>query len=216
MTAPIRVLIADDHEIVRRGIRALLATEPGIEVVAEAPTGAEAVAGAERHRPDVVLMDLIMPEMDGIEAIRRIKSEQPQTHILVLTSFATDDKVFPAIKAGALGYLLKDTGPEELMLAIRQVHRGEGSLHPVIARQVLAEVSRREAAPPTRDPLSERELQVLQALARGHSNHEIADQLAIGEATVRSHVSSILNKLHLASRTQAAIYALRKGIVSLE
>lgn len=216
MTTPIRVLIADDHLVVRRGIRALLATEPGIDVVAEAPTGAAAVAAAARHRPDVILMDLMMPGMDGIEAIRKIKADQPDAHVLVLTSFATDDKILPALKAGALGYLLKEAGADELMLAIRQVHRGEASLHPTIARQVLQELSRPAAAPPSLEPLSERELEVLRALALGRSNHEIADQLSIGEATVRSHVSNILSKLHLASRTQAAIYALRKGIAPLE
>jgi NarL family two-component system response regulator LiaR len=216
MTTPIHLLIADDHLVVRRGIRALLDTEPGIDVVAEASTGAAAVAAAARHHPDVILMDLMMPEMDGIEAIRQIKADQPDAHILVLTSFATDDKIFPALKAGALGYLLKDAGPDELMLAIRQVHRGEASLHPTIARQVLQELSRPAAAPPSLEPLSERELEVLRALALGQSNHEIADQLSIGEATVRSHVSNILSKLHLASRTQAALYALRKGIAPLE
>ncbi len=216
MTPPIHVLIADDHVIVRRGIQALLATEPGIDVVAEAPTGAAAVAATARYRPDVILMDLMMPEMDGIEAIRQIKADQPEAHILVLTSFTMDDKVFPALKAGALGYLLKDAGPDELMRAIRQVHRGEASLHPTIARQVLQELSRLADAPPSLDPLSKRELEVLRALAIGQSNHEIADHLSIGEATVRSHVSNILSKLHLASRTQAAIYALRKGIAPLE
>lgn len=215
MTPPIRVLIADDHVIVRRGIQALLATEPGIDVVAEAPTGAAAVVATAQHRPDVILMDLMMPEMDGIEAIRQIMADQPEAHILVLTSFTTDDKIFPALKAGALGYLLKDAAPDELILAIRQVHRGEASLHPTIARQVLRELSRPAAPPPSLEPLSERELEVLRALARGQSNHEIADQLSIGEATVRSHISNILSKLHLASRTQAAIYALRKGIEPL-
>jgi two-component system, NarL family, response regulator LiaR len=216
MNPPIRVLIADDHVIVRRGIQALLATEPGIEVVAEAPDGAAAITAVARHRPDVILMDLVMPGMDGIEAIRQIKGGQPEARILVLTSFATDDKILPALKAGALGYLLKDAGPDELVRAIRLVHRGEASLHPTIARQVLQELSRPAAAPPSPDPLSERELEVLRAVARGQSNHEIAEQLSIGEATVRSHVSNILNKLHLASRTQAAIYALRKGIAPLE
>jgi NarL family two-component system response regulator LiaR len=216
MIPSIHVLIADDHIIVRRGIRALLDTEPGIDVVAEASTGAAAVAATAQHRPDVILMDLVMPEMDGIEAIHKIMAEQPEAHILVLTSFTTDDKIFPALKAGALGYLLKEAGPDELMLAIRQVHRGEASLHPIIARQVLQELSRPEAVTPSVEPLSERELEVLRAIARGQSNHDIADQLSIGEATVRSHVSNILNKLHLASRTQAAIYALRKGIAPLE
>lgn len=215
MTNVIRVLVADDHTIVRKGIRALLATEPDIEVVGEAENGREAVAEAESLRPDVILMDLVMPEMDGIEAIRRITAHQPEARILVLTSFAADDKVFPAIKAGALGYLLKDSGPEELVGAIHQVYRGEPSLHPTIARKLLQEVSHSSERPPTPDPLTEREVEVLRLVARGRSNRELADQLVISEATVRTHVSNILSKLHLASRTQAALYALREGLASL-
>ena len=206
MTSSIRVLVADDHAIVCKGIRALLATEPDIEVVGE----------AEKLQPDVILMDLVMPEMDGIEAIRRITARQPEARILVLTSFAADDKVFPAIKAGALGYLLKDSSPEELVQAIHQVYRGESSLHPTIARKVLQELSRPSERPPTPEPLTEREVEVLRLVARGQSNQEIADQLVISEATVRTHVSNILGKLHLASRTQAALYALREGLASLD
>jgi len=216
MTKPIRVLLVDDHLVVRKGIRALLATELNIEVVGEAENGRIAVAEAARLQPDVILMDLVMPEMDGIEAIRQIKEGQPKARILVLTSFAADDKVFPAIKAGALGYLLKDSGPEELILAIRQVSRGESSLHPTIARKVLQELSRPSGQPPTTDPLSEREVEVLRLVARGWSNREIADHLLISEATVRTHVSNILSKLHLASRTQATLYALREGLASLD
>jgi NarL family two-component system response regulator LiaR len=216
MTSAIRVLVADDHAIVRKGIRALLATEPDIEVVGEAENGREAVTEVERLQPDVILMDLVMPEVDGIEAIRRITARQPEAHILVLTSFAADDKVFPAIKAGALGYLLKDSGPEELVQAIHQVYRGESSLHPTIARKLLQELSRPSERPPTPDPLTEREVEVLRLVARGQSNQEIADQLVISEATVRTHVSNILGKLHLASRTQAALYALREGLASLD
>ena len=216
MTKPIRVLLVDDHIVVRKGIRALLATEPNIEVVGEAENGRIAVAEAARLQPDVILMDLVMPEMDGVEAIRQIKERQPKARILVLTSFAADDKVFPAIKAGALGYLLKDSGPEELILAIRQVSRGESSLHPTIARKVLQELSRPSGQPPTTDPLSEREVEVLRLVARGWSNREIADHLLISEATVRTHVSNILSKLHLASRTQATLYALREGLASLD
>jgi len=217
----IRVLIADDHAIVRKGIRALLATEPDIEVAGEAENGQEAVAQAETLQPDVILMDLVMPEMDGIEAIRRITARQPSASILVLTSFAADDKVFPAIKAGALGYLLKDSGPEELVQAIRQVYQGESSLHPTIARKLLQELSRPpepSTAPDSDlvDPLTEREVEVLRLVAQGQSNREIADQLIISEATVRTHVSNILSKLHLASRTQAALYALREGLASLD
>jgi NarL family two-component system response regulator LiaR len=216
MISAIRVLVADDHAIVRKGIRALLATEPDIEVVGEAENGREAVTEAESLRPDVILMDLVMPEMDGIEAIRRITAHQPEARILVLTSFAADDKVFPAIKAGALGYLLKDSGPEELVQAIHQVHLGESSLHPTIARKLLQELSRPLERPPTPEPLTEREVEVLRLVARGQSNQEIADQLVISEATVRTHVSNILGKLHLASRTQAALYALREGLASLD
>jgi NarL family two-component system response regulator LiaR len=214
--AAVRVLVVDDHVVVRQGIRALLATEPDIEVVGEAVNGREAVAETEKLRPDVILMDLVMPEMDGIEAIRRIKARQPEARILVLTSFASDDKVFPAIKAGALGYLLKDSGPEELVGAIHQVHRGESWLHPAIARKLLQELSGPSERPPTPDPLTEREVEVLQSVARGRSNQEIAEDLVISEATARAHVSNILRKLHLASRTQAALYALREGLASLE
>jgi len=216
MGEQIRVLIADDHAIVRKGIRALLATETDIAVVGEAEDGRQAVAEVERLDPDIVLMDLVMPEVDGIEAIRQIKSRQLEVRILVLTSFAADDKVFPAIKAGALGYLLKDSSPEELIRAIHQVYRGESSLHPMIARKLLQELSRPADQPPAPEPLTEREVEVLQLVAQGHSNQSIADQLVISEATVRTHVSNILGKLHLASRTQAALYALRQGLASLD
>jgi NarL family two-component system response regulator LiaR len=216
MTHSVRVLVADDHAVVRQGIRALLATEADIEVVGEAENGREAVAETERLQPDVILMDLVMPEIDGIEAIRRITARQPEARILVLTSFAADDKVFPAIKAGALGYLLKDSGPEELVGAIHQVHRGESSLHPAIARKLLQELSHPAERPPTPEPLTEREVEVLKLVARGRSNQEIAEQLVISEATARTHVSNILRKLHLASRTQAALYALREGLASLD
>jgi NarL family two-component system response regulator LiaR len=216
MTAPIRVVIADDHPIVRRGMRALLATEPGIALVGEAADGAAAVREVLALAPDVVLMDLEMPQMDGIAAIRAILAERPETRILVVTSFSTDDKVFAAIKAGALGYLLKDSSPEALVGAIHQVYRGEPSLHPTIARKVLGELARPAALPSAPDPLTARELAVLQLVARGLGNQEIADTLSISEATVRTHVSSILGKLHLASRTQAALYALREGLASLE
>jgi len=212
----IRVLIADDHAIVRKGIRALLATERDIEVVGEANDGAEAIVQAKALRPDVILMDLVMPKLDGIEATRQIMSSQMRVRILVLTSFAADDKVFPAIKAGALGYLLKDTGPDDLVQAIHQVYRGQPTLEPSIARKVLSELSHPPKEPLTVDPLTERELDVLRQVSQGKSNKEIAEQLVIAEMTVRAHVSNILSKLHLASRTQAALYALRKGIASLE
>jgi len=212
----IRVLVVDDHDIVRKGIRALLESKEGIEVVGEADNGVEAIDQVETSRPDVVLMDLVMPEMDGIEATRRISARHPDLRILVLTSFSTDDKVFPAIKAGALGYLLKDSSPDDLVQAIRQVYRGEPSLHPTIARKMLHELAHPVDAPPTTDPLTERELEVLRLVGQGLLNHEIAERLVITEATVRSHVSNILSKLHLASRTQAALYALREGLASLD
>jgi NarL family two-component system response regulator LiaR len=193
-----------------------LSTEPDLEVVGETGDGLETVAQAAVLKPDVILMDLVMPKMDGIEATRRITAEQPGTRILVLTSFAADDKVFPAIKAGALGYLLKDSGPEDLVRAIHQVHQGQPSLEPSIALKVLQELSQPSQRPPTPDPLSERELEVLRLLAKGKSNREIADQLVITELTVRTHVSNILGKLHLASRTQAALYALKEGLASVE
>lgn len=218
MSQKIRVLITDDQAIVRKGIQALLATEAHIEVIGEAENGKEAIRLVEKLKPDVILMDLQMPEMGGIEAIGHITGSKPNARILVLTSFATDDKVFPAIKAGALGYLLKDSSPEELIQAIQQVHRGESSLHPTIARKVLQELSRPLAPEqkPTDDPLTEREVDVLRLVARGMGNQQIADQLIISEATVRTHVSNILSKLHLASRTQAALYALQKGLASLD
>jgi NarL family two-component system response regulator LiaR len=218
MTQPnnlIRLLIVDDHMIVRKGIRALLATETDIEVIGEAENGREAIAQAARLCPDVILIDLMMPEIDGIEAVRRITTENANARILVLTSFATDDKVFPAIKAGALGYLLKDSAPDALINAIRQVYKGESSLHPKIARKLLNEITGPLNQAPTPDPLTQREVEVLKLVANGLSNQEIADSLSVSEATVRTHVSHILRKLHIASRTQAALYALREGLTSL-
>jgi len=218
MKKPIRLLIADDHNIVRKGIKVLLATEKDMQVVGEAENGVEAVQKAAALDPDVILMDIVMPEMDGIEATRRITADRPGSRILVLTSFAADDKVFPAVKAGALGYLLKDSTPEQLLEAIRQVHRGEPSLEPSIARKVLQELSHPGggSGKQTADPLTERELEVLRLIAQGMSNKEIASKIFVAEWTVRSHVSNVLGKLHLASRTQAALYALRSGLASLE
>jgi NarL family two-component system response regulator LiaR len=212
----IRVLIVDDHAIVRKGICALLATEPGVHVVGEAHDGQEAIAQAERLEPDVVLMDLVMPGTDGLEATRRITARQPAVRVLVLTSFDGDDKVFPAIRAGALGYVLKDSGPGELVEAIEQVHRGESWLHPTIARKLLQVMAGADDADGVADTLTNRELEVLRLVAAGWSNRTIAGQLIISEATVRTHVSNILGKLNLCSRTQAALYALRQGLASLD
>lgn len=216
MSSAIRVLIVDDHMVVRTGIRALLTTEPDIAVVGEACDGSQAIGEAARLQPDVILMDLVMPGVDGISAIEQIVAGQPSARILVLTSFEADDKVFPAIRAGALGYTLKDFGPGELVRAIQRVYRGDSSLHPTIARKVLQELANPPKRPPTADPLTEREVEVLRLVARGESNQEIAASLGIGEGTVRRHVSAILSKLRLASRTQAALYALREGLASLD
>lgn len=213
---PIRVLVVDDHAIVRKGLKALFERVEDIEVVGEASDGQQAVERSAALQPDVVIMDLVMPQMDGIAATFQITDQQPDVRILALTSFATDDKVFPAIKAGALGYILKDTDPEELIQAIHQVRRGEPALHPSIARKVLLELNRPAQGPPTPDPLTEREVEVLQLVAQGHSNQEIADRLVIEEVTVRTHVSHILSKLHLANRVQATLYALREGLTTLD
>jgi NarL family two-component system response regulator LiaR len=218
LTGSIRVLVADDHAIVRKGICALLATEEGIEVVGEAADGQDAVEQVERLRPDVVLMDLVMPGVDGLAATRRINADWPETRILVLTSFAGVDKIMPAIKAGALGYLLKDSDPEVLVDSIRQVYCGNSSLHPSVARALLQEVAHPSGTTESggaTEELTDREAEVLRFVARGWCNQEIADALTISEATVRAHVSHILAKLDLASRTQAAIYALRMGWASL-
>jgi len=213
----IRVLVVDDHVVIRKGIQAMLEIVPDMQVVGEAANGREAVALAEQLKPDVILMDLVMPEMDGIEAIRIIKMQQPKARILVLTTFAGEDKVFPAVRAGALGYHLKDASPEELVRAIRQVYRREPSLHPEIARKVLQELAGPAGErPPTPEPLTHRELEVLQLVAQGYENPQIAEKLVISEPTVRTHVSNIVGKLHVASRTQAALYALREGLASLD
>jgi NarL family two-component system response regulator LiaR len=212
----IRVLVVDDQVIVREGICLLLDQIEGIEVVGEAGDGQEGVAQAEILNPDVILMDLVMPGMDGIEATRRITSARETARILVLTSFAGDDKVFPAIKAGALGYLLKDSAPADLVRAIHHVHQGRSSLDPVIAQKVLLELKRPSKRPPTPDPLTDREIEVLRMVATGVSNLKIAEHLTITEATVRSHVSNILSKLHLANRVQATLYALQEGITTLD
>ena len=214
MNGMIKVLIVDDHAIVRKGIIALLETEKDIQVVGEASDGSQAITMADQLKPDMIIMDLVMPGVNGIDAIRQITTQDQTAKILVLTSFATDDKVFPALKAGALGYLLKDSNPQELLDAIRQVSKGESWLHPSVAKKVLKELTH-TSAPSNLEELTERETEVLKLVAHGMSNREIADQLVISEATVRTHVSSLLAKLHLASRTQAALFALREGLASL-
>jgi len=214
-TSLIRIMVVDDHTIIRKGIKAVLELVPDMEIVGEAGNGLEAIQLDEKLNPDVILMDLVMPDMDGIESIRQIKLKRTDAKILVLTTFAGEELVFPAIKAGALGYHLKDSSPEALIEAIREVQRGQASLHPVIARKVLSEISAPSERPPTTEPLTPRELEVLQLVAQGHENCEIAERLVISEATARTHVSNIMSKLHLASRTQAALYALKEGLATL-
>jgi NarL family two-component system response regulator LiaR len=216
MAEKIRILIVDDHAVVREGLRALIDARPEMELVGEAVDGVEAVQKARSLQPDVILLDLVMPRKGGIEAIDEIKEESPSARILVLTSFAEDDKVFPAIKAGALGYLLKDSSAQELLEAIRDVYRGEPTMHPTIARKLMRELQRPPDLPPTEEPLTQREVEVLGFVAQGLSNQEIADRLVISERTVRTHVTNILGKLHLANRTQAALYALREGLARLD
>ncbi len=216
MENEIRILICDDHAVVREGLRALISTEPDMIIVGEATDGANAITAFRELRPDVALLDMVMPRMDGVETLKVILSEFPGARILILTSFSDDDMVFPAIKAGALGYLLKDSMPEELIRAIRSVNRGEASLHPSIARRLIQELTQPTSLPPTQEPLTEREMEVLRLVAKGYSNEEIGDSLVVSERTARGHVSSILSKLHLANRTQAALYALREGIADLD
>jgi len=211
----IKILIADDHPIVREGLAAVLATQPDMMLVGEAADGREAVALAKTLRPDVILLDLFMPEQDGVAVIREVMEHNPKARILVLTSYADDDRVFSAIKMGALGYMLKDAPREQLFHAIRDVAAGQAFLHPTIALKVIRELNQPSELPPTTEPLTERELETLRYIARGASNQEIAAALAIHERTVAKHVSSILDKLHLANRTQAALYALKEGIATL-
>ncbi len=208
---PVRVLLADDHSVVRQGLRMFLALDPELEVVGEAADGAEALALAYQLRPDVVLMDLLMPVMDGITAIGRLRRELPEVEVIALTSILEDDKVIGAVRAGAIGYLLKDTQADDLRRAIKAAAAGQVQLSPQAAARLMREVK----APESPEVLTERETEVLRLLARGQSNKEIAQGLVIGEKTVKTHVSNILAKLGVPSRTQAALYAVRIGLVSL-
>jgi len=210
----VRVLIVDDHAVVREGLKNYLAALAGFEVVGEASNGSEAVQAAKRLRPQVVLMDLVMPVMDGIEATRTLHEAQPDIKVIVLTSFADDDKLFPALKAGAVAYLLKDVGPRDLADAISAAARGETRLHPEVSRRLVAGIAggAAEAGQKPEDQLTEREMEVLKCLAQGRSNKEIGAELFISEKTVKTHVGSILDKLGLADRTQAALYAVKHGL----
>ncbi|NWF81922.1 MAG: response regulator transcription factor [Chloroflexi bacterium] len=213
---PITVMLIDDHRVVRQGLRDFLELQDDIEIVGEAASGEEGVALAREVLPDVVLMDLVMPGIDGVETTRRLKAASPSTRVIVLTSFADDNKVFPAIKAGAISYLLKDVSPEDLAHAIRAAQRNEAVLHPEVAARLMQEFSTPRPNEAPVEQLTPRELEVLRLIARGKSNKEIADTLIVSEKTVKTHVSNILSKLHLADRTQAAIYALRQRLVPME
>jgi two-component system, NarL family, response regulator LiaR len=210
----IRVLIVDDHPVVRQGLRYMLEQRPDIEVVGEGYDGEQAIALVSDLLPDVVLLDLLMPKMDGMMVVREIKRLSPKTEIIILTSFYEDDQIFNAIKAGALSYLLKESSMIELVEAIRAAARGESKLHPSVAARLLHEMRQQEQSP-LKD-LTPRELEVLTRIARGRSNQEIAAELVISEPTVRMHVANILSKLHLTDRTQAAIYALQKNLIPLK
>jgi NarL family two-component system response regulator LiaR len=212
----ITVMLIDDHRVVRQGLSDFLELQADIEIVGEASSGEEGVQLARELLPDVVLMDLVMPGIDGVETTRRIKAVSPSTRVIVLTSFADDDKVFPAIKAGAISYLLKDVSPEELAHAIRAAQRNEAVLHPEVAAKLMQEFSAPRPNEAPVEQLTPREMDVLRLIAKGKSNKEIADTLIVSEKTIKTHVSNILSKLHLADRTQAAIYALRQRLVSME
>jgi two-component system, NarL family, response regulator LiaR len=212
MQMAIRVLITDDHKVVRRGLRGFLELDPELEVVGEASNGEEAVELARRLEPDVVLMDLLMPVMDGIEATRQIRRELPEVEVVALTSVLEDASVTGAIKAGAIGYLLKTTDADELCEAIKAAAAGQVQLAPEAAARLMHEVR----APDSPEALTERETEVLELIARGKTNNQIARELFVGEATVKSHVHSILSKLNVNSRTQAALYAVRVGLVSAD
>jgi NarL family two-component system response regulator LiaR len=230
----VKVLIVDDHAVVRQGLRTFLELQddlsPGdspalpIEVVGEAANGVEAVELARRFQPDVILLDLVMPEMDGIEATPKIMAASPRSRVIILTSFGEEAKVFPAIRAGAQGYLLKDIAPDDLVQAVRAAYLGQVQLHPDVARKLMSAVAAKEEPPanlPSRpahldEALTDREQEVLRLIARGCNNREIAEKLVISDKTVKTHVSSILGKLHLEDRTQAAIYALRHGLAADE
>ena len=216
-TGPITVMIVDDHEMVRRGASDYLKAQPDISVVAQAGSGEEAVKLIQEFIPDVVLMDLVMPGMDGVETTRRVKDISPRTQIIILTSFHQDEFVFPALQAGAISYLLKDVKATELVEAVQRAARGEATLHPKIAARVIKTFSSQISADaPPFTLLTERELEVLKLIARGYQNDKIADQLVISVGTVKGHVSNILSKLHLVDRTQAAAYAWQSGIVRRE
>ena len=209
----ISVLIVDDHGVVRQGLRTYLELLDDIDIVGEAKNGIEAVEQVHQHQPDIVLMDLVMPEMDGVEATRQVLAISSSTRVIVLTSFAEDEQVFPAIEAGAAGYLLKDVDPAELHQAIQAVHQGEVQLHPDVMKKLIHRVTTPQIETDSAlGDLTPRELEVLSLISQGQSNRKIATSLTISEKTVKTHVGNILSKLHLSDRTQAAIYAHKHGL----
>jgi len=215
MTEAIRILIADDHPIVREGLATVLNQEEDLKVVGLAENGLEAVAQARKLRPDIILMDLQMPEMDGVEAIHGIKEEAEDIGIIILTTYDADDYIFRGIEAGARGYLLKDSPPEDVIKAIRSVHKGESLIQPRVASRLLDRFSELARAPDTGDVLSPREVEVLQLMAKSSVNKEIAAELLIGESTVKTHIVHIFNKLGVRGRTEAVAEAARRGIIRL-
>jgi DNA-binding NarL/FixJ family response regulator len=218
----IKILLVDDHAIVRQGLRSYVELQPDMQVIAEGGNGFEAVSLTSSTQPDVILMDLLMPGLDGVEATRKIMQNHPQTRILILTSFGDDRQIFPAIRAGALGYLLKDIQPQDLIKAIRDVMQGKPQLHPDIIRRLMTAVTEKDQKPvniqhhlsPELQQLTEREREVLEQIARGLSNREIAEKMFISEKTVKTHVSNVLDKLGMEDRTRAAIWALKHGLGS--
>jgi two-component system, NarL family, response regulator LiaR len=209
----IRVLLVDDHAVVREGLRTFLALQEGIEIAGEAADGEEAVRAGERLRPDVVLMDLVMPKLDGVAAMRILRERVPKTRVIVLTSFLDDDKLLPALRAGAAGYLLKNTPPQELVRAVRAAHAGEALLDPVVAARLVESLAASGEEEPI-DRLTKREREVLELIGRGLPNKRIALELGVAEKTVKTHVSHVLAKLGVTDRTQAAVIAVRAGLVS--
>jgi len=217
MVERIRILIVDDHPLIREGLRAVLETQPDMELVGEARDGNEAVIRAGALKPDVILMDLSLPEKDGLEATRQILYNDPSVRVLVLSNYLDDDKVFNVLKAGAKGYILKETFPQELRQAVRNVYQGKSALDPAIQRKLVDHLSQVASSDSEGDVgLTERELEVLRLMAQGFSNQQIAENLSVADGTVRFHVSNILRKLELENRTQAVLYALQKGLANLD
>jgi NarL family two-component system response regulator LiaR len=216
VTPKIRLVIADDHKMVREGLKAFIAPTPGFEIIGEACNGLEAVDLAARLLPDIILLDLVMPEMDGIGATREIKKNNPDVKIIIITSYVEEIKVIAAIKAGASGYLLKDSSPQEIERAIREVYQGESAFPSRIASILVRELNRSEKAAEKSVHLSEREIEILKLIALGMTNQEIADRLFLSVWTIRTYVSGILDRLQVENRTQAALFALREGLVNIE